>query len=133
MLEYYLQVKQAHVALVLTSGGLFALRGVMVLGGMSWAMNAPARYASYGIDLALLTSALVLLFVLQLNPFAEPWLGAKLAWLVAYIALGSWALKRARGWSARLFAYVAALACFGFMYSVARTHSALGALLWLPG
>jgi uncharacterized membrane protein SirB2 len=128
MLEYYLQIKQAHVGLVVTSGGLFALRGLAVLCGGSWAMAAPVRYASYGIDTALLTAALMLLVTLELNPFLTPWLGVKLTLLVAYVVLGSFALKRARHARTRALAYLGAMLCFGFMYSVARAHNPLGLL-----
>lgn len=128
MIEYYLQVKHAHIGLVLLSGGLFALRGTAALAGMRWPLAAPVRYLSYTIDTALLTAALMLLVVLQLNPFATGWLGVKLLLLVAYIALGALALKRARTGTARALCFAAALAAFGFMYSVARAHHPLGFL-----
>jgi len=129
MADYHLLVRQLHVALVLSSGGLFAVRGLAVLAGLRSAMAAPVRYASYGIDTALLTSALMLLVILKLNPLAVPWLGVKLSLLVIYVVLGSLALKRAQHRHTRLLAYLAALACYGFMYSVARAHHPLGALL----
>jgi uncharacterized membrane protein SirB2 len=128
MLEYYAQIKQAHVGLVLSSGGLFALRGLALLAGGRWAMAAPVRYVSYGIDTALLTAALMLLVSLDLNPFTTPWLAVKLTLLVAYIVLGSLALKRARHEGARALAYLGALACFAFVYSVARAHHPMGLL-----
>lgn len=133
MHEHYLLVKQLHVALALMSGALFAVRGLTVLGGMRWAMAAPVRYLSYGIDFVLLASALALLQVLRLNPFTQPWLAVKLTSLAAYIVLGSLSLRRARDRRTRRLAFAAALACFGFLYSVARTHHPLGALLWLGG
>jgi uncharacterized membrane protein SirB2 len=128
MIEFYLQIKSVHVAMVIASGLLFALRGAAVLAGARWAMAAPLRYLSYGIDTALLTAALMLLTVLKLNPFAVPWLAVKLVLLVLYVVLGSLALKRARSRRARAGFYVAALATFGFMYFVARAHHPLGLL-----
>lgn len=128
MLEFYWQIKCVHITAALTSGGLFALRGAAVLAGARWPMAAPLRYLSYAIDTVLLTAALMLLAALGLNPFAEPWLSMKLALLVIYIPLGSLALKRARTRRARVVAYVAALACFGSIYCVARTHHPLGPL-----
>ncbi len=128
MIEFYLQIKSVHVALVLASGLLFALRGAAVLAGARWAMAAPLRYLSYTIDTALLTAALMLLTALKLNPFVVPWLEVKLALLVLYVVLGSLALKRARSRRARAGFYVAALATFGFMYFVARAHHPLGLL-----
>lgn len=128
MLAFYLQIKAVHVAAVLASGGLFALRGGLVLAGVRWAMAAPLRYLSYGIDTVLLTAALMLLTALKLNPFVVPWLSVKLALLVLYVVLGSLALKRARSRRARAGFYLAALATFGFMYFVARAHHPLGLL-----
>ncbi len=128
MIEFYLQIKSVHVAMVIASGLLFALRGAAVLAGARWAMAAPLRYLSYTIDTALLTAALMLLTALKLNPFAVPWLSVKLALLVVYVVLGSLALKRARSRRARAGFYAAALVTFGFMYFVARAHHPLGLL-----
>ena len=128
MIEFYPQIKAVHVAMVIASGGLFALRGAAVLAGARWAMAAPLRYLSYTIDTTLLTAALMLLTALKLNPFVVPWLAVKLALLVVYVVLGSLALKRARSRRARAAFYVAALATFGFMYFVARVHHPLGLL-----
>ena len=128
MLTFYLQIKSVHIAAVLASGGLFALRGALVLAGVRWAMAAPLRYLSYGIDTVLLTAALMLLTALKLNPFATPWLSVKLALLVCYVVLGTLALKRARTPRARAVCYAAALGCFAFMYFVARAHHPLGLL-----
>jgi uncharacterized membrane protein SirB2 len=128
MLTFYLQIKAVHIAAVLASGGLFALRGAGVLAGQRWAMAAPLRYLSYSIDTVLLTAALMLLTALKLNPFAVPWLSVKLALLVVYVALGTLALKRASTRRGRAICYAAALGCFGFMYFVARAHHPLGIL-----
>lgn len=128
MIAFYLQIKLVHIAAVLASGGLFALRGALVLAGVRWAMAAPLRYLSYTIDTVLLTAALMLLTALKLHPFVVPWLSVKLALLVVYVVLGSLALKRARTRRARALYYVAALATFGFMYFVARAHHPLGIL-----
>jgi uncharacterized membrane protein SirB2 len=128
MIEYYLQIKAVHVAAVVASGALFAVRGALVLAGVRWAMAAPLRYLSYSIDTVLLTAAMMMLTALKLNPFVLPWLATKLALLVIYVVLGSLALKRARSPRARALFYAAALATFAFMYSVARAHHPLGIL-----
>ena len=124
--EFYPLIKHAHVGLAITSGSLFAVRGLAVLVGGRWAMRSPVRHASMGIDTLLLVAALLLLLVLQLNPFAVAWLRVKLMLLVGYIVLGTFALKRARGTEARVLCFIAALACFLMMHSVARTHNPLG-------
>ena len=128
MIAFYLQIKAVHIAAIIASGGLFALRGAGVLAGQRWPMRAPVRWLSYGIDTVLLTAALMLLTALKLNPLAIPWLSVKLALLVVYIVLGSLALKRARTPRSRAWFYVAALACYAFVYTIARAHHPLGFL-----
>ena len=59
-------------------------------------MAAPLRYLSYSIDTVLLTAALMLLTILPGAMFANGWLATKLVLLVAYVVLGSFALKRGR-------------------------------------
>jgi uncharacterized membrane protein SirB2 len=125
---WYSSLKLSHVGLVLTSGGLFALRGALVLAGKSWAMAKPWRIFSYGIDTLLLTAGVTLWVLLSLNPITSPWLGAKLLLLVLYIVLGSLALKRARSTAARRASYAGALMVYLFMASVAISHHPLGFL-----
>jgi len=133
MLEFYPQIKHAHIGLALTSGALFALRGAGVLAGMRWPQAAAVRIASYTIDTALLTAALMLLGILPGALYANGWLVAKLALLVVYVVLGVFALRRASSRSARAVFYICALAVFGMIYSIARAHHPLGFLYWLIG
>jgi uncharacterized membrane protein SirB2 len=133
MLEFYPQIKAAHIALVLTSGGLFATRGLLLLLGQQWARAAVLRYLSYTLDSALLTAALMLLVVLKLNPFTTAWLATKLVLLLLYIGLGVVAMRRERSRPQRLLAYFGALLVFGFMYTVARAHQPLGLFAGLFG
>ncbi len=128
MIEFYPQIKWVHVAAVICSGLLFALRGAAHLAGARWAMAAPLRYLSYTIDTALLTAALMLATVLHQYPFVHGWLTVKVLLLVVYIVLGSLALKRARTQQARVICYVAALGLYLFIVSVARAHHPLGIL-----
>lgn len=133
MSEFYPQIKLVHVTAVLLSGGLFLLRGLLVLSGRSaWALAPPVRYLSYTIDTILLAAALMLVSILPHAMFANGWLSAKLVLLIFYIVLGSLALKRAPTARLRWISYLLALLCFGFMLSIARTHDPLGALRgWL--
>src|SRR6187402_3909377 len=96
MIEFYPEIKWVHVAAVLASGVLFALRGTAMLAGARWYMAAPLRYLSYTVDTVLLTAALMLATILHQYPFVHGWLTAKVGLLIVYILLGSLALKRAR-------------------------------------
>jgi uncharacterized membrane protein SirB2 len=123
--EYYPEIRWTHVAAVLASGSLFFFRAVAGASGASWTLAAPLRILAYGIDSVLLTAALMLLSILNLNPFTVPWLAVKLLLLVAYIALGFMAL-RAGQVSLRLAFGLAAVGAFLLMFSVARAHHPLG-------
>lgn len=126
MIEFYPQIKLVHVAAVLLSGGLFLLRGLAVQGLGGWGMATPVRFLSYSIDVVLLTAALMLVAVLPAAVFANGWLWVKLVLLVAYVGLGTFALKRGRTQQARLASFVAAVLVYAAMLAVARTHSPLG-------
>ena len=127
MEEFYLQIRSVHIGAVLASGGLFLLRGLGVNAfTAAWPMWAPVRYLSYTIDTVLLTAALMLMTVVHQYPFVHAWLTVKVLLLVAYIMLGSFALKRGATRQARFACYVAALLVFGFIYTVARAHNPLG-------
>lgn len=131
MIEFYPQIKWLHIAAVMASGTLFALRGLLVqLGQSRWALAAPVRYLSYTIDTTLLTAALMLLTILPGALFANGWLTVKIVLLVVYVVLGVFALRRGRTPRVRLACYLAALATFGFIYTVARAHHP-GGIAWL--
>ena len=130
MMTFYPDIKLVHMGAAMTSGTLFALRALALLAGMRWPRAAVVRYTSYTIDTVLLTGAMMLLTILPWAMFANGWLLAKVCLIVVYVVLGVLALKRAKGRGARLATYLAALAVFGFMYSVARTHHPLGVFLF---
>lgn len=133
MIEYYLQVKQFHIAVALLSGTLFAVRGAFQLGGAQWPQALPVKWLSYAADTALLTAALMLLTILPWAMFANGWLLVKVGLVVAYVVLGVFALRRGRTRRTRALCYVAALLVFGAIYSIARAHHPLGILLRLAG
>ena len=133
MTAYYLQIKWVHIATVLASGGLFVLRGLLLaLGRKCIAMLAPVRYLSYSIDTVLLASALILVTLLHQYPFVHAWLTVKVLLLLVYIVLGIFAFRLGRTPRSRTLYFIAALAVYGFIISVARTHQPWGFLarLW---
>jgi len=128
MIDFYSEIKWVHVAAVLASGTIFLLRGLAVQGNARWPMAAPVRYLSYSIDTVLLTAALMLLTILPGALYANGWLTVKLTLLVAYIVLGTIALKRGRTRKVRLVSFVAALVVYGSIIAIARLHHPLGPL-----
>jgi uncharacterized membrane protein SirB2 len=134
MIEFYPQIKWVHIGAVIFSGALFALRGTGVLAGARWPMWAPLRHLTYAVDTVLLTAALMLATLLHQYPFVHGWLTTKVLLLVAYIVLGTFALKRARSARARAVCFVAALLVYLFIVSIARAHHPLGVFTrWMSG
>ena len=128
MIEFYPQIKHAHIGLALLSGGLFAVRGALLLSGLRWPNAAPVRYLSYTIDTGLLTAAMMLLTILPAALYANGWLAVKVCLIVVYVVLGMFAMHRGRTRAMRALFYVAALATFAMVYTVARAHHPLGLL-----
>jgi uncharacterized membrane protein SirB2 len=125
--DWYPVVKLIHLAAVATSGTLFFLRGMAInLFRASWPMAAPVRYLTYTVDTVLLAAGITLAIIIRQYPFVEGWLTTKVLLLVVYIVLGSFALKRRRTPNVRLVAWIAALAVFVFIISIARAHNPLG-------
>jgi uncharacterized membrane protein SirB2 len=128
MIEFYPQIKSLHMAMAIASGALFAVRGAFALAGHRWPHALAVRVASWTIDTMLLTAALMLFSLLPKEVFANGWLATKVALLVVYIGLGTLALRRGKSRRMQALGYVAALAAFASIYSVARAHHPLGAL-----
>ncbi|MBX3602472.1 MAG: SirB2 family protein [Rubrivivax sp.] len=128
LIEHYVLLRHLHVGLVAASGALFALRALARLAGAQWPLTRPARVASWVIDSGLLAAGAALWAALRIDPVGQPWLGTKLLLLLAYIGLGTMALRRARTTASRLAWTLAALGCFGFMVTVALAHHPLGLL-----
>jgi len=66
--------------------------------------------------------------MLRLTPGNAPWLTAKIAGLLVYIALGILALRPGRPLALRVLAWLAALVTFGWIVSVALSKDARGFL-----
>jgi uncharacterized membrane protein SirB2 len=128
MIEFYTQIKITHISAVAASGGLFFVRGLALQLGAPWSMAGAVRYLSYTIDTVLLTTAFMLAAILHQYPFVHSWLTTKVVLLIVYIAVGWYALQRARKPEARLRSWLAALLIYAFIISVARSHHPLGAL-----
>jgi uncharacterized membrane protein SirB2 len=118
----YFALKYAHVGAVIISFSLFFLRGL-------WMMAAPEKLAArwvrvvpHVIDTVLLVSAIALAATTAQYPFVQPWLTAKVLALLAYILLGTVAIRRGRTRRVRIVAWILALSVFGYMVAVARSR-----------
>jgi uncharacterized membrane protein SirB2 len=119
----YLLIKNLHVSLAILSLGGFLLRAYWMSQGSTMLQQRVVRVLPHIIDAAFLVSGIGLVFLLRLQLMQSPWLLAKLAALVAYIVLGTVALKRGRTFRIRLIALVFALLTFAYIIGVAISKS----------
>ena len=80
------------------------------------------KIAPHIIDTILLVSGISLIIITKQYPLQEPWLLAKLVALVAYIGLGTMALKRAPTKQLKLLFLSLAIATFIYIASAALTR-----------
>ena len=123
----YAAVKHVHMSAAALSLGLFVLRGAWMIASPRQLARTWVRIVPHVVDTVLLASALWLAWQVGFGANAH-WLSAKIVALLAYIALGTIALKRGRTRRVRAAAFVAAIVTFGYIVSVALTKSPLGLL-----
>lgn len=127
----YALLRHLHVTCVVISGCGFLLRGVWMI-RRSQALDAPwVRIAPHVVDTLLLASAIALVVVTHQYPLEQNWVTAKILGLLVYIGLGTMALRRGRTQAVRIASWLAALATFGYIVSVALSRNAAGFLVWL--
>ena len=124
-------LKIFHVSCATLSLALFALRGGWMLAESPRLQQRWVRIVPHVVDTLLLGSAVALALRLQQYPLVQPWLTAKVFALVAYIILGSVALKAGRSRAIRAGAFVAALAVFAYIVGVARARQPWSWAVWL--
>ena len=106
----------------------FIARGVLMLIESPRLQSRFARVTPHVVDTVLLASAIALSWRSGQYPFAQSWLTAKLLALVAYILLGTIALKRGRSKAIRATAFALALGTVLYIVSVALTRDPIGFL-----
>jgi len=121
----YLLLKHAHMALAALSGALFLARGLWMLADSPLRSQAWVRRVPHLVDSLLLATAIILAWWGAQSPLGNPWLTAKLVALVAYILLGSVALKYGKTRPVRGAAFIGALACFAYIVATAVTKNPL--------
>jgi uncharacterized membrane protein SirB2 len=114
-----------HQASALLSLCGFVLRGALMLVDSPLLHRRWMRSWPHIIDTLLLVSGIWMAVNLQLHPGNSPWLAAKLIALLLYIGLGFFALRLGKTRRIRTGAFIAAIACFGYIGLVALTRSAL--------
>lgn len=121
-------IRTLHVGTVHATLILFLLRGFWMITDSPRLQDRWVRIVPHINDTLLLIAAIAMLEVGGLNPIDHPWILAKIVGLLAYIGLGTVALKRGRSKAVRVQALIAALAVFGYILAVAITKQVVPGL-----
>ena len=119
----YLIFKHSHLMLVLLSVCFLVIRVIGVSVNAQWVNKKLIKVAPHIIDTILLASAIGLMVILSQYPVVNAWLSAKVVALVAYVALGTMALKGQKSALQRFGFLALALLCIGYMASVALSKN----------
>jgi len=124
----YILVKYVHVVSVVLSVTGFFLRGLLIIRA-SPLMNARwIKVLPHFNDTILLAAAVSLAVMSGQYPFVVGWVTAKVLGVIVYIILGSLALRAGSTQRMRIVCWLAALAVFGWIGSVALTRQPMGFL-----
>jgi uncharacterized membrane protein SirB2 len=125
----YSLLKSIHLALAFVSVTGFILRWSWRMRQSPLAFSRTSRIVPHVVDTLLLGTALLMIFLLGYVPVSADWLAAKIGGLLLYIVLGILAMRSAPVARRSVPAFIAALAVFAWIVSVAWTKSPLGFLL----
>jgi uncharacterized membrane protein SirB2 len=124
----YLAVKYVHVISVVLSLTGFFLRGILMMRDSPLLAERWIRVVPHINDTVLLVAALSLAAMSGQYPFVVGWVTAKVLGVIAYIILGALALRDASTRRMRIACWLASLAVFGWIVSVALTRQPMGFL-----
>lgn len=119
----YLAVKHIHLTMVSLSLLLFLVRGFWTFAYPQMMQKTWVKVVPHLIDTLLLVSAITLCVLIQQYPGIHGWVTAKVIALVAYIVLGTIALKRGKTKAIKATAMLLALMTFAYIGMVAVSHS----------
>ena len=124
-MEFYITIKMIHLGSVLLSISGFILRGYWMLIDSPLLQSRLTKVLPHIIDTCLLASALAMVYLSAQYPFVQSWLTVKVFALIAYIVLGTIALKRGKTRQQRIIAWVLSLLVFVYIVLVAFSRTPL--------
>ena len=124
----YALIKYVHLFSVTLSLTGFFLRGVLTLRASPLMKARWIKVLPHINDTILLAAALSLAVMSDQYPFVSGWVTAKVLGVIAYIILGSLALRAGSSPRTRIVCWLAAMAVFGWIVSVALTRTPAGFL-----
>ncbi|MCE8021827.1 SirB2 family protein [Halomonas sp. MCCC 1A11036] len=124
-MEYYAPIKHLHMTTAVLSITFFIVRAWWSVREISLLQRRWVRILPHVNDTLLLVLGLTLMTMLSMWPQQHPWLAAKLLGLLAYILLGTVAIKRGRTPMTRGLAALAAIVVFVYIMGTAMTKDPL--------
>ena len=118
-----------HKLTVGISLALFLLRGAWRLADSPMNDKKWVKIVPHVNDTLLLSAAIGMLFASGMNPLEHPWIIAKITGLLAYIGIGTVALKRGRSKGLRIKAFIASLGIFAYIVAVAVNKQVIPGVL----
>jgi len=122
----YALLKLLHQVTVVASISLFVYRYSLLTRFPQRPLPRYLKVLPHVNDTVLLAAAIGMLVTLHLNPFAMPWLTAKIVALLVYIVLGGLCLRAPPRSARQAGLFVAAVVCFSYIVWVALRKQ------WLP-
>ena len=122
-MDVYYSIKLIHLTSVVLSISGFVLRGYWMMIDSPLLKTKPAKVLPHIIDTLLLASALVMVYMSAQYPFVQSWLTLKVFALIAYIVLGTIALKRGKTRQIRIIAWILSVLVFAYIVLVALTRT----------
>ena len=121
----YEALKHIHLLTIALSAAFLSVRFALTL------MNSPKRNIRFlkvlphVVDTMLLLSGIALIYITGFIPFTEsaPWLTNKITCVLAYIALGFFALKLAKNKLLQIFAFLGAMGWLVMAANIATTKT----------
>jgi len=117
----YLLIKHLHVTAAALSILFFIVRAYWSVSESAMLQKKVVKIAPHVIDTVLLAAA-IMLSVLLGPAAAQPWVLTKIVLLIAYIGVGTIAIKRGRTPRSRAIAAVVAVLIFIYIVGVAIKH-----------
>lgn len=118
-------IKQIHLLTAALSFLGFFIRGVWMLTDSALLQAKLTKILPHIIDTLLLATGITMVVMKSLSLGTDTWLIAKIVALIAYIIIGTIAIKRGKTKTVRTVAWVVAMSIFVYIYLVARSHSAM--------
>lgn len=118
-------VLRLHLLTIILSLSGFIIRGIWMILDSPKLSARWVRIVPHINDSLLLLSGVVMVIMLKIYPWEHSWLATKLVLLLAYILLGTIALKRGKTKTHRVIAWILAILVFIYMLVVASSHNPL--------